>query len=104
MYTLVSRSFLMKCVKLLQRADWTLDIKPANILVDVASESQEIAEVQLADFGSTMSKESKYAKDGEEVGTSVFNSPEIMLSMAWSTPTDIWAFGATVRLARPQHK
>ena len=100
MYILVSRNFSYTRSK---QADWALDIKPTNILVDVASESQEITEVQLADFGSTMSKESKYAKDGEEVGTPVFNSPEIMLSMAWFTPTDIWAFGATVCFPRPQH-
>jgi serine/threonine protein kinase len=73
------------------------DIKPSNILVNCEPSTQEITEVQLADFGSTMSEETKYAKDGEEVGTAIFRSPEIMLSMRWSTSTDIWSFGATVR-------
>jgi serine/threonine protein kinase len=73
------------------------DIKPSNILVNCEPATQEITEVQLADFGSTMSEQTKYAKDGEEVGTAIFRSPEIMLSMRWSTSTDIWSFGATVR-------
>jgi serine/threonine protein kinase len=80
-----------------QGTDRALDIKPSNILVHVGPEDQEITEVQVADFGSTMSEENKYAKEGEEIGTAVFNSPELFLSMPWSTPIDIWAFGATVR-------
>jgi serine/threonine protein kinase len=64
--------------------------------VNCEPETQEITEVQLADFGSTMSEETRYARDGEEVGTAIFRSPEIMLSMRWSTSTDIWSFGATV--------
>jgi hypothetical protein len=74
-----------------------LDIKPSNILLNCEPSTQEITEVQLADFGSTMSEETKYARDGEEIGTAIFRSPEIMLSMRWSTSTDIWSFGATVR-------
>lgn len=63
-------------------------------------ETQAITEVQLADFGSTMSQETLYARDGEEIGTAIFRSTEIMLSMPWSTSTDIWSFGATVSYSK----
>jgi serine/threonine protein kinase len=95
--TPVSPSLLVCGTKLEdQGTDRALDIKPSNILVNDGPGDQEIIEVQVADFGSTMSEGNKYAKDGEEIGTAVFNSPELFLSMPWSTPIDIWAFGATV--------
>lgn len=52
--------------------------------------------MQLADFGSTLSKDSTYAKQGTQVGTPVYVGPEVFLELQWSTSLDIWSFGATV--------
>ena len=53
-------------------------------------------DVEIADFGSTVSQESKYALDGDPIGTPIFRSPEAQLGMRWGTPTDIWSFGTMV--------
>lgn len=29
------------------------------------------------------------------IGAAIFRSPEALLGLKWSTPTDIWSFGAT---------
>lgn len=75
----------------------TTDIKPSNVLVNYAGATQLIAEVQLSDFGTTVSEESPYAKNGDPIGTPIFRSPEAHLQMRWSTATDIWSFGTMVR-------
>lgn len=56
------------------------------------------ADVQLADFGSTIPQDSAHARDGDPIGTSIFRSPEAALQKRWGTATDIWSFGATVWL------
>lgn len=53
-------------------------------------------DVQVADFGSTISEESSYALDGDAIGTLIFRSPEAHIQMRWGTATDIWSFGAMV--------
>lgn len=73
------------------------DVKPSNILVNISPATQKVVEAQLADLGSTLSHESKYAKEGHMVGTPIFAAPEVMLSMHWSTSADIWSLGTTVR-------
>lgn len=79
--------------------DVQIDVKPNNVLVNYADESkQQITEVQLADFGSTVSEESRHAKDADDIGAPVFRSPEAQLQLPWTTATDIWSFGVTVRL------
>lgn len=78
-------------------ADFThTDVKPGNILVNYTRGTEQISKVQLADFGSTLSKDSTYAKQGTQVGTPVYISPEVFLELPWSTSLDIWSFGATV--------
>lgn len=77
-------------------ANKKIDIKPSNILVNYGHSEKRIAEVQLCDFGSTVSQDSKYAKNGDEMGTPIFRSPEAHLQIPWTTSTDIWSFGATV--------
>jgi serine/threonine protein kinase len=75
-----------------------LDVKPNNVLVNYADDSkQRITEVQLADFGSTVSEESGHAKDGDDISTPIFRSPEAAMQLPWTTATDIWSFGITVR-------
>ena len=73
------------------------DVKPNNVLVNYADESQrQITEVQLADFGSTVSEKSGHAKDGDDIGSPIFRSPEAQMQLPWTTATDIWSFGVTV--------
>jgi serine/threonine protein kinase len=73
------------------------DVKPNNVLVNYADDSkQRITEVQLADFGSTVSEESGHAKDGDDISTPIFRSPEAAMQLPWTTATDIWSFGITV--------
>ncbi|KAM0721158.1 hypothetical protein Q7P37_003445 [Cladosporium fusiforme] len=71
-------------------------IKPGNILVNYKGGTEQISEVQLADFGSTLSKESCYAKESQQVGTAIYSAPEVLLSLSWSTSLNIWSFGATL--------
>jgi serine/threonine protein kinase len=75
-----------------------IDIKPGNILVNETTEAeqQQITEVQLADFGSTVSQTCGHATDGEDIGTAIYRSPEAQLQMPWTTATDIWSFGIMV--------
>ncbi|PWY93227.1 kinase-like protein [Aspergillus sclerotioniger CBS 115572] len=72
------------------------DIKPSNILVNYQQSEVRFSDVQLADFGSTVHIDSPYARDGDEIGTPIFRSPEAQLQMRWGTATDIWSFGATL--------
>lgn len=78
-------------------ADDQADVKPNNVLVNCADESKrQITEVQLADFGSTVSEKSGHAKDGDDISTPIFRSPEAQMQLPWTTATDIWSFGITV--------
>lgn len=78
-------------------ADDQADVKPNNVLVNYADESKrQITEVQLADFGSTVSEESGHAQDGDDISTPIFRSPEAQMQLPWTTATDIWSFGVTV--------
>ena len=73
------------------------DVKPNNVLVNYADKSQrQITEVQLADFGSTVSEKSGHAKDGDDISSPIFRSPEAQMQLPWTTATDIWSFGVTV--------
>ncbi|KAK2746779.1 hypothetical protein FQN55_005506 [Onygenales sp. PD_40] len=72
------------------------DLKPSNVLVNYRQEREEgnrFTDVQLADFGSTVHKESGHARDGDSIGTPIFRSPEAHLQMRWDISTDIWSFG-----------
>ncbi|KAF2871969.1 kinase-like domain-containing protein [Massariosphaeria phaeospora] len=72
------------------------DVKPKNILVNYGKSGSRFQEVQLADLGGSVSEDSEYAKEGEEMGTPIFRSPEAQLQLQWGPPTDIWSLGATV--------
>lgn len=52
-------------------------------------------EAQLADCGSTVPEDSRYAMEGDIIGAPIFRSPEAHLQMRWSTATDIWSLGTT---------
>ncbi|KAE8333923.1 serine/threonine protein kinase [Aspergillus sergii] len=70
------------------------DIKPSNILINHGQGKTRFSDIQLADFGSTVHENSRYAEDGDPIGTPIFRSPEAQLQMKWGTATDIWSFGA----------
>ncbi|CAD6443841.1 0de4f0dd-a22d-4b7f-aa87-5fbb38e7203a [Sclerotinia trifoliorum] len=72
------------------------DVKPDNILVNHGKGNERFSEVQLADFGGTVSVESKWAKEGHIVGTYKWRSPEVLLGMPWGTSSDIWSFGCSI--------
>ncbi|KAE8404319.1 kinase-like domain-containing protein [Aspergillus pseudonomiae] len=68
------------------------DLKPSNVLVNYGYSDIRFADVQLADFGSTVPADSAYAQHGDPIGTHIFRSPEAQLQMKWGTATDIWSF------------
>ncbi|KAL3443687.1 kinase-like domain-containing protein [Aspergillus insuetus] len=72
------------------------DAKPSNVLVNYGTNQTRFAEVQLADFGSTVHRESGHAVDTDQIGTPIFRSLETQLSMRWDTSTDIWSFGGLI--------
>ena len=74
------------------------DIKPSNVLVNYNPLDGRITNVQLADLESTVPAESKYAIEGDPIGTPIFRSTEAILQMRWGTATDVWSFGTMVRL------
>lgn len=65
-------------------------ISPSNILMDCGSPDKQITDVRLAEFGSTVHVDSRYAHD--LIGSTIFRSPGAVF-------TDGFAglFGATVR-------
>ena len=73
------------------------DVKPKNILVKYGTGNARFKEIQLADLGGSIHKDSQLAKDGVEMGTEIFRSPEAQLQLPHSPSMDIWSFGATVR-------
>lgn len=72
------------------------DIKPSNILVNHDPLDGRITDVQLADLESMVPADSKYATEGDPIGTPMFRSTEAMLQMQWGTATDVWSFGTMV--------
>ena len=97
LFTLVSQQRLATDSQGLSILIPEIDVKPNNVLVNYADESQrQITEVQLADFGSTVSERSGHAKDGDDIGSPIFRSPEAQMQLPWTTATDIWSFGVTV--------
>lgn len=71
------------------------------MLVNYGRDNLRFTDVQLADFGSTVSVDSFFAQHGDSIGTPIFRSPEAQLQMRWGTATDIWSFGAMVSYISP---
>ena len=74
------------------------DLKPSNILINRPMEpiQAHITDAQLSDLEDAVPEDHSAPRSGKTVGTLPFVSPENLLKMPWSTPTDIWSFGATV--------
>lgn len=79
-----------------------VDIKPSNVLVNYGHGDVRFTDVQLADFGSTVPRDSLHAQNCDPIGTPIFRSPEAHLQMQWGTATDIWSFGAMASLILSQ--
>ena len=87
------------CTKHIVSPTCLTDVKPNNILVNYGQGGIHFTGVQLADCGSTVPSDSAYAEDGDMIGAPIWRSPEAQLRIGWSTPTDIWSFGAVVCFA-----
>ena len=78
------------------------DIKPSNVLVNHGKgDGSRFSQIQLADFGCTVHKDSEDAMNGKGIGAPIFRSPESHLCMRWGSATDIWSFGAMVSNTSP---
>lgn len=55
-------------------------------------------EAKLADCGDACNVgfETDPRGTAHVIGAAIFRSPEALLGLKWSTPTDIWSFGATL--------
>ncbi|KAK5711485.1 hypothetical protein LTR17_018360 [Elasticomyces elasticus] len=74
------------------------DIKPDNILLDFDANGTRVVEAKLADCGDAcnVGLETDPRGTAHVIGAAIFRSPEALLGLKWSTPTDIWSFGATL--------
>ncbi len=73
-------------------------MKPSNILVNFGSGAdRRFADAVLADCDSAVHVDSSFAREGKLIGAAIFRSPEAHLQLRWSTSTDIWSFGTTVK-------
>jgi serine/threonine protein kinase len=74
------------------------DVKPDNVFINLREGDMRFSEVQLGDLGGCSAVDSEWATSGTFVGSPMWTSPEVILNMPWNTATDIWSFGATVRI------
>ncbi|MGH3079640.1 MAG: serine/threonine-protein kinase, partial [Gaiellaceae bacterium] len=74
------------------------DVKPANILLDVASEPSGVPHAYLADFGLTKHLESRsgITASGQFVGTIDYMSPEQIEGRDVDARTDIYSLGCVL--------
>lgn len=72
------------------------DIKLDNVLVNYGKGDSRFAEIELADFGSTVHVDHVYCKNREIIRAPVWRSPECALGLEWGASTDIWSFGTVV--------
>nr|POF17501.1 serine/threonine-protein kinase pak mbt [Quercus suber] len=70
--------------------------KDGMVHSDFGRSDRRFSKVQLGDFGSVVSQDSKFAKEGHLIGASFTRSPEAQLQLPWGTPTDIWSFGNAI--------
>jgi serine/threonine protein kinase len=52
-------------------------------------------EIRLVDFGSALSFKHDVLKKKGRIGTLEYSSPESILLMSWSFPSDVWSLGLT---------
>ena len=66
------------------------DLKPHNLLVDVAGK------LKIADFGLGRAFSSPIRQLTHEVVTLWYRAPEVMLGMHWGPKVDVWAVGCLI--------
>ncbi|KAK4889762.1 hypothetical protein LTR27_011474 [Elasticomyces elasticus] len=89
---LIARSVLSALESLHAKGFAHTDIKPDNILLNFDANGTRVVEAKLADCGDVCN----VGFDTHVIGAAIFRSPEALLGLKWSTPTDIWSFGATL--------
>ncbi|GMS87041.1 hypothetical protein PENTCL1PPCAC_9216, partial [Pristionchus entomophagus] len=67
------------------------DLKPENILATIVND--EITEVKIADLGNACWIDHKFHP---EISTKEYRSPEVLVRVGYSTPTDIWSTACIV--------
>ncbi|KJX94470.1 hypothetical protein TI39_contig4189g00010 [Zymoseptoria brevis] len=74
------------------------DIKPDNILLNFDSDGSRVVEAKLGDCGDAwdVGFDSNPQGTRHAIGAAIYRSPEALFGLKWSTPTDIWSFGATL--------
>ncbi|WPB06585.1 uncharacterized protein RHO25_011242 [Cercospora beticola] len=74
------------------------DIKPDNILLNFNASGTRVVDAKLADCGDAcdVGLQTDPRGTAHAIGAAIFRSPEALLGLKWSTPTDIWSFGATL--------
>ncbi|KAI0992428.1 hypothetical protein K3495_g15757 [Podosphaera aphanis] len=77
------------------------DIKLHNVLVDLTTSNDDKGDIRftnvaLADLGNSLPVDHKYIKEGYNIGSPVWRSPESILGLPLNMSTDIWSFGLCV--------
>ncbi|EGP89626.1 uncharacterized protein MYCGRDRAFT_37854 [Zymoseptoria tritici IPO323] len=93
----IARSVLSALKSLHAKGIAHTDIKPDNILLNFDSEGSRVVEAKLGDCGDAwdVGFDSNPQGTRHAIGAAIFRSPEALFGLKWSTPTDIWSFGAT---------
>ncbi|SMY22060.1 unnamed protein product [Zymoseptoria tritici ST99CH_1A5] len=94
----IARSVLSALKSLHAKGIAHTDIKPDNILLNFDSEGSSVVEAKLGDCGDAwdVGFDSNPQGTRHAIGAAIFRSPEALFGLKWSTPTDIWSFGATL--------
>ncbi|SMQ48368.1 unnamed protein product [Zymoseptoria tritici ST99CH_3D7] len=94
----IARSVLSALKSLHAKGIAHTDIKPDNILLNFDSEGSRVVEAKLGDCGDAWDGGFDSNPQGTRyaIGAAIFRSPEALFGLKWSTPTDIWSFGATL--------
>jgi len=70
------------------------DLKPQNVLITRLPNTNKIDKILLADFGNAMYvKSSNGLIDSKYCQTRFYRAPEIILSLSFGTPIDMWSLG-----------
>ncbi|KAF2215435.1 hypothetical protein CERZMDRAFT_36105 [Cercospora zeae-maydis SCOH1-5] len=93
----VARSVLTALGSLHAKGIAHTDIKPDNILLNLDPKGARVVEAKLADCGDAweVGCETDPRGTAHPIAAAIFRSPQALLGLKWSTPTDIWSFGAT---------
>ena len=66
------------------------DIKPTNFLI---SENGDKKTIKLGDFGCAISKQDN---NSEQIGTYLYNAPEVVQNLEYNEECDLWSLGISL--------